>query len=113
MKSYLEKNNLHYFTFFPNSEKSIRELIRHVLPDTPAEDISNSLKDTGFNVIKEKQLTAIRKAPNGQALPLFLVTLTRNIISKDIYRLNSLIHIIAACRLTTGISELKRKSIDR
>jgi hypothetical protein len=51
MKSYLEKHNLHYFTFSPNSEKSIEAVIRHLPPDTPAEDISNSLEDVGFNVI--------------------------------------------------------------
>jgi hypothetical protein len=33
MKSYLEKNNLHYFTFSPNSEKPIMAVIRH-LPQT-------------------------------------------------------------------------------
>jgi hypothetical protein len=45
MKSYLEKNNLHYFTFSPNSGKPIKAVIRHLPPDTPAEDIPNSLED--------------------------------------------------------------------
>jgi hypothetical protein len=44
MRSYLEKNNLHYFTFFSNSEKPIQAVMRHLSPDTPAEDISNSLE---------------------------------------------------------------------
>jgi hypothetical protein len=47
MKSYLEKNNLQYFTFSPNSEEPIKAVIRHHPPDTPAEDISNSLQDLG------------------------------------------------------------------
>jgi hypothetical protein len=51
MKSYLEKNNPHYFTFSPNSEKPIKATIRHLPPDTAVEDISNSLEDLGFNVI--------------------------------------------------------------
>jgi hypothetical protein len=29
MKSYLEKNNLQYFTLSPNSEKPIKAVIRH------------------------------------------------------------------------------------
>jgi hypothetical protein len=29
MKFYLEKNNLHYFTFSPNSEKPIKAVIHH------------------------------------------------------------------------------------
>jgi hypothetical protein len=44
MKSYLEKHNLHYFTFSPNSKKPIKAVIRHLPPDTAAEDISNSLE---------------------------------------------------------------------
>jgi hypothetical protein len=66
MKSYLEKNNLHYFIFFPNSEKPIKAIIHHLPPDMPAEVISNSLEDLGFNVIKARQVTATRTAPNGQ-----------------------------------------------
>jgi hypothetical protein len=48
MKSYLEKNNLQYFTFSPNSEKPMKAVIRHPSPDTPVDDISNSLDDSGF-----------------------------------------------------------------
>jgi hypothetical protein len=56
MKSYMEKNNLHYFTFSPNSEEPIKTLIRHFPPDTPAEDISSSLEDLAFNVIYLRQM---------------------------------------------------------
>jgi hypothetical protein len=44
MKSYMEKNNLHYFTFFSNSEKPIKAVIHHFPPDT-LEKISNSFQD--------------------------------------------------------------------
>jgi hypothetical protein len=43
MKSYLEKNNLHYYTFSQNSKKSIKAAICHFPPDTPAEDIASTL----------------------------------------------------------------------
>jgi hypothetical protein len=83
----VEKNNPHYFTFSPNSEKPIKAVIRHFPPDTSA-DISNSLEDLGFNVINVRQTTAPRTAPNGQThveyLRVSLVTLTRNIKSRDI-----------------------------
>jgi hypothetical protein len=36
MKSYLEKHNLHYFTFSSKSGKPIEAVIRHLPPDTPA-----------------------------------------------------------------------------
>jgi hypothetical protein len=78
IKSYLEKNNLQCFTFSPNSENPTKAIICRLPPDTPAEDISNSLEDLGFNVINVRQLTTNRRAPNGQTyvetLPLFLVT---------------------------------------
>jgi hypothetical protein len=64
MKSYLEKHNLHYFTFFSNSEKPIEAVIRHLPPDTPTESISNSLENLGFNVIRVRQLTTNRRAAN-------------------------------------------------
>jgi hypothetical protein len=51
MKSYLEKNNLHYFTFYPNSKKPISAVIRHIPPGMPAEDIFSTLEKLGFNVI--------------------------------------------------------------
>jgi hypothetical protein len=66
MKSYLEKNNLHYIIFSPGSEKPIKAVIRHLPSDTPSEDISNSLEDLRFNVINVRQMTANRKAPNRQ-----------------------------------------------
>jgi hypothetical protein len=87
MKSYLEKNNLHYFIFSPNSEKLIKAVVHHLPSDTLAEDISRSLKDFGFNVINMRQMTATGTAPNGQTHverhTLFLITLTDK-ISREI-----------------------------
>jgi hypothetical protein len=64
MKFYTEKNNLHYFTLYPNSEKPVKAVIHHIPPDMPAEDIANSLEDSGFNVINVRQMTATQRAPN-------------------------------------------------
>jgi hypothetical protein len=90
MKSYLGKNNLHHFTFSPNSEKPIKAVIRHLPPDTPAEVVSNSLEDLGFDHINVRQFTTNRTAPNRQThvetLPLFLVTLTRKLKSREIFK---------------------------
>jgi hypothetical protein len=111
MRSYAEKNNLHYFTSYQNSEKPIKAIIRHLPPDTPAEDMSYRHEDLGFNVINVSQMTATRRAPNGQtqveSLPLFLVTLKRNITSQEIFKLNSLNHIIKVelYRAQTGLTQ--------
>jgi hypothetical protein len=77
-KSYLEKNNLRYFTFSPNCEKPSKAVLHHLLPDMPVEDVSNSFEDLGFNIMNVRQLMINRTAPNRhihiKTLPLFLVT---------------------------------------
>jgi hypothetical protein len=64
----------------------------------PAEDISICLEDLGFNVINVRLMMATQTARIRQThvepLPLFLVTLTRNIKSQEIFKLNSLNHVI-------------------
>jgi hypothetical protein len=103
MKYYLEKSNLHSITSFPNCQKPSKAVIRHFPPDTPAEDVSNSLEDLGFDVISVRQMTATRSASNEQThektLALFLVTLTRNIKSQEILKLSSSNHIIIKVEL--------------
>jgi hypothetical protein len=66
MKSCLEKNNLHYFTFSPNSKRPIEAIIHHLPPDMPVEDISSGLEDLGFNIINVRQMMPTRTAPNVQ-----------------------------------------------
>jgi hypothetical protein len=112
MKSYLEKNNLQYFTFSPNSEKPIKAVIRHLPLDTPAKVISNSREGLGFSFINVRQLTTNRTAPNGEThletLPLFLVTLIRNAKSQEIFKLNCLNHIIIkvkSYRVQSGLTK--------
>jgi hypothetical protein len=92
-KSYMEKNNLHYFTFFLNSVRPIKAVIRHLPPDTPVEDISNGLGRSGFIVINVRKMKVNRTASAGKLhmkpLLLFLLTLKRNIKSQEIFKLNS------------------------
>jgi hypothetical protein len=49
-----EGNNLSFFTFFPKSEKPIKAVIRHLPPNTPAEDICDGLVTLGFDVVSVK-----------------------------------------------------------
>jgi hypothetical protein len=62
------------------------------------EDFSSSLEDVGFNIINVRQMMATRTAPEVQTdvepLPLFLLTLARNIKSQELFKLNSLNHIV-------------------
>lgn len=67
IKSYMKNNNLQYFTLCPDSEQPIEAVLRHLSPDTSAEEICNSSEDLDFNVINLRQLTINRKTPHGQA----------------------------------------------
>jgi hypothetical protein len=62
-KSFIENNNLAYFTSYPKFLKPIKAVIRHLLLNTAAEDISDGLMSLGFDVISDKQMTAIRQSP--------------------------------------------------
>jgi hypothetical protein len=91
--------DLNYFTFYPNLRNvSKLSVIRHLPIDTPAEDISNGLQDLGYSVLSVKQMTASRPSLEGgnytSNLPLFLVILTRDSKSLDIFKLTSLCHIV-------------------
>jgi hypothetical protein len=74
IRTYFDSHKLKYFTFYAKSEKPIKTVIRHLPIDIPAEDISNSLVDLGFDVINVKQMTTTRSSENGRKqinLPLF------------------------------------------
>jgi hypothetical protein len=89
---------LNHFTFFPKSEKPIKTVIRHLLADTPTEDISNALVELGFDIISVKQMSSRKNIRDGGTqvtnLPLFLVTLPRTANSKNIFKLTNLCNII-------------------
>jgi hypothetical protein len=51
IKTFLEKKELSFYTFFPKSKKPIKAVIRHLPMNTPAEDISDGLVGLGFDVI--------------------------------------------------------------
>jgi hypothetical protein len=73
MKSYMVKNNLHSFTFSPNTEKPIKAVICHLPPDKPAEVISNSLEKLSFSIINMRQMTNTRGT--SPSIPCYLLTI--------------------------------------
>jgi hypothetical protein len=112
IRAYFDSHQLHYYTFHLKSEKPITAVIRQLPGDTPAEDISNGLQDLDFTILSVKQITANRPSPEGGShsinLPLFLVTLTRSSKSQEIFKLNSLCHImirVEAYRAQNGLTQ--------
>jgi hypothetical protein len=96
VKHYFDNQSLPYFTFSPKSQKPIKAVIRHLPHNTPAEDIAEGLGDIGFDVISVKQMSSVRRSPEGPTnitLPLFLVTLPRTTKSSELFKLSSLCHI--------------------
>jgi hypothetical protein len=112
IRSHLDSSKLHYFTFFPKSQKPIKAVIRHLPHNTPAEDIPDGLVDIGIDVISVKQMTTTRQSateePTTINLPLFLITLPRTPKSQDIFQLRSLCHIaikVEAYKAQTGLAQ--------
>jgi hypothetical protein len=99
MKSYLGKSSIYFFMFFPKFRKAYNGSNPSHPPHARGTyNISNSLENLGFSVNNVRQMTAKRTAHNGQPhvepLPLFLVTLTKNIKSRELFKMNNLINII-------------------
>jgi hypothetical protein len=109
---YLDCQLLNHYTFFPKSEKPIKAVLRHLLTDTPAEDISNALVELDYDIISVKQMTSSKNIRDGGTqvtnLPLFLVTLPRTENSKNIFKLANLYNIIIkveAYRTQNGLTQ--------
>jgi hypothetical protein len=54
IQQYLTSKNLHYFTFFPKSQKPIKAVIRHLPGNTPAAEIYEGLVELGFDIVSNK-----------------------------------------------------------
>jgi hypothetical protein len=96
VKNFLNTKSLPCFTFYPKSQNPIKAVIRHLSRNTPAEDVAEGLGDISFDVISVKQMSSVRRSPEGPTnitLPLFLVTLPRTTKSSELFKLSSLCHI--------------------
>jgi hypothetical protein len=75
---HLEARNLSFYTFHPYSLKPLKEIIVHLLGDTPAEDTSNELVALGFAVISVRQMIAsnpnLREEPTKNLPSLWMLS---------------------------------------
>jgi hypothetical protein len=79
---------------YAKSEQNIKAVIRHLPPNTTAEDIYDGLVSLGFDVISVKQMTTTPpKESKITNLPLFHLTLPRTAKSQEIFHLPSRCHI--------------------
>jgi hypothetical protein len=112
VKFYLESQSLSYFTFFPKSQKPIKAVIRHLLINCPAQDISEGLIDLGFDIMSVKQMTTIHrsqsKGTETRNLPLYLIALPRMAKSQEVFKLTAHCHIaiqVEAYRAQNGLTQ--------
>jgi hypothetical protein len=102
IKSHFDRQNLSYY-YSAKSEKRIKAVIRHLLQDAPAEDISDELVSLGFDVVSVKQMTAACRSPPEESkiinLPLFLVTLPRTAKSQEIFICQASATLLSGWRL--------------
>ncbi|GFS85354.1 nucleic-acid-binding protein from transposon X-element [Trichonephila clavipes] len=76
LQQFLENINFKFFSITPKKERPIKDVIEGLPRDTDTTDIHNDLIDSGFTVLKVTQL--IGKITK-QKLPVFLISLPRNI----------------------------------
>jgi hypothetical protein len=95
IKEYLSSQNLNYFNFYPKSLKPVKAVIRHLLGNTPAEEIYEGLEELGFDLISVKQTSTIRRSQGSAStsLPPFLITLPRSEKTHEIFKLTSLCNL--------------------
>jgi hypothetical protein len=115
IKSFLEKENLHFFIFHPKSLKPFKVVIRRLPSVSPAEEIYEALTDLGFDVMSVKQIMSSRRSlpEAGQKsanVPLtqllFLITLPKNEKSQEIFKLTGLCHISIQVEAYRSINNL-------
>jgi hypothetical protein len=112
IKSFFLSKKFSFYTFFPKSQKPIKAVIRHLPPNTSAEEIYEALVKLGFDTISVRQMTTTRRSPSQDPehakLPLYFITLPRTVKSQDIFKLTGFCHIsirVEACRNQHGLTQ--------
>jgi hypothetical protein len=112
IKSFFLSKKLSFYTYIPKSQKPIKAVIRHLPPNTPAEEICEALVELSFDTISVRQRTSTRRSPSQDPkhtnLPLYLVTFPRTENSQDIVKLTGLCHIsikVEAYRNQNGLTQ--------
>ncbi|GFU48715.1 nucleic-acid-binding protein from transposon X-element [Trichonephila clavipes] len=86
----LELLKYEFYSITPKSERPIKVVIKGLPKDSKTLDIHNDLLDLGFTVDLVSQLT---ERITNQLLPVFMVTLPRNINNANIFKVNKLSYL--------------------
>ncbi|GFT97097.1 nucleic-acid-binding protein from transposon X-element [Trichonephila clavipes] len=90
LNSILELLKYEFYSITPKSECPIKVVIKGLPKDSKTLDIHNDLLDLGFIIDRVSQLTG---RITNQLLPVFMVTLPRNINNANIFKVNKLSYL--------------------
>ncbi|GFW30357.1 uncharacterized protein TNCV_452951 [Trichonephila clavipes] len=90
LQQFLENTDYRFFSITPKKDRPIKVVIKGLPRDTDTSDIHKDLIEEGFTIIKVTQLVGkITK----QKLPVFLISLPRNIHNAKIFDLKKLSYV--------------------
>ncbi|GFV59475.1 nucleic-acid-binding protein from transposon X-element [Trichonephila clavipes] len=90
IQAFLESIKYKFFSITPKKDRPIKVVIKGLPRDTDTKDIHSDLIDAGFTVLKVTQL--IGKITK-EKIPVFLVSLPRNITNAKIFELKKLSYL--------------------
>ncbi|KAL4107619.1 hypothetical protein QTP88_017943 [Uroleucon formosanum] len=85
----LQDQGAEYHTFQPQTEKSIRVVIKNIHYTTDPKEILEALEEIGFTV---RQVINIKHQQTKMPLPIFFVDLAPKALSKEIFNITSLLN---------------------
>jgi len=86
---FLQDEGAEYHTFKPQTDKSIRVVIKNLHYTTDPTEILEALEEIGFTV---RQVVNIKHQQTKMPLPIFFVDLAPEAISKEIFNITSLLN---------------------
>lgn len=86
---FLQDQGAEYHTFQPQTDKSIRVVIKNIHYTTEPTEILEALEEIGFTV---RQVVNIKHQQTKMPLPIFFVDLAPEAISKEIFNITSLLN---------------------
>ncbi|GFY31554.1 nucleic-acid-binding protein from transposon X-element [Trichonephila clavipes] len=90
IRRYVDAEKLESFTYQLDEEKDLKAVIRGMPSDTPPQEIIDELRTYGISVNVCHVMTSRR---TGMPMPLFLVTLPRSEINRNIYSLTDFCYL--------------------
>ncbi|GFU88203.1 PRE_C2HC domain-containing protein [Trichonephila clavipes] len=92
LNAFLENVKIPHYTITPETQRSIKVVIKGLPRNTNRSDISNDLTDLGF-LVERDRVTQLKGNISKQLLPIFLITLHRNLTNAKIFDLKTLSYL--------------------